>query len=346
MSRARRRGFTLIELLVVIAIIGVLIALLLPAVQQAREAARRIQCTNNLKQMGLALHNYHSAVGTFPMGNAIAAENWNGGNPSQTSWGTFSAQAMMLPYLEQTQIYNACNFNWCIWYADGAVLNATVWNLKVDAFMCPSDTNIGKDHFNSYHGSFGTGTDVWASRTNGVFCPENTSYGLRDLTDGSSSTIAYVEGLCGDYNILTKKFRRMMSGLNPSGGWSLADARTNLAVVMSNADACIQAMVTSPGGNSNRGARWQTGSPGLSLTNIIITPNMQRFQASACRWDCSSGCGADFGHLFSPSSAHAGGVNVLFGDGSVRFVKDSVAQNTWMSLGTRNGEETLSSDSY
>src|SRR5829696_980857 len=101
------RGFTLIELLVVIAIIAVLIALLLPAVQAAREAARRSQCVNNLKQMGLAMHNYHSVIGTFPMGNARAFE----APGVVTDWGTFSAHAMLLPYVEQQALYNSCNFS-------------------------------------------------------------------------------------------------------------------------------------------------------------------------------------------------------------------------------------------
>src|ERR1700678_4022279 len=102
----RRRGFTLIELLVVIAIIAVLIALLLPAVQSAREAARRIQCTNNLKQIGLGLHNYHQAVGTFPLGATLV----NGGYGAVT-YGCWSAQALMLPYVEQSPLYNAANFS-------------------------------------------------------------------------------------------------------------------------------------------------------------------------------------------------------------------------------------------
>jgi prepilin-type N-terminal cleavage/methylation domain-containing protein len=122
MRVSRRGGFTLIELLVVIAIIAVLIALLLPAVQSAREAARRSQCINNMKQMGLAMHNYHSAVGTFPMGNTIAYSD-----PGvQTSWGTFSAHALLLPYLEQAPLYNACNFSWNVWYDVGASATTSI----------------------------------------------------------------------------------------------------------------------------------------------------------------------------------------------------------------------------
>ena len=108
MSRKHRHGFTLIELLVVIAIIGVLIALLLPAVQAAREAARRAQCTNNLKQIGLALHNYHSVNGTFPLGSIKAQQNL--GSYASYRW---SVHAQILPNLEQTALYNAINFNWC-----------------------------------------------------------------------------------------------------------------------------------------------------------------------------------------------------------------------------------------
>jgi prepilin-type N-terminal cleavage/methylation domain-containing protein/prepilin-type processing-associated H-X9-DG protein len=344
MVRPPRRAFTLIELLVVIAIIAVLIALLLPAVQSAREAARRAQCINNLKQIGLGLHNYHQGVGSFPMGNAIAYSD-----PGvQTTWGTFSALAMMLPYVEQTPVYNSCNFAWTVWYGTGAALNATVWNVKVNNFLCPSDGNAGKDFLNSYHGSFGTGTQPWNGNTNGVFAPGQSAYGIADVSDGTSNTVAYVESLTGDYNILTARHRGYVSGMGLDGDATrnIYDARTNLVGVMQNAQTCQQAFQTTPGANSNRGYRWQTGSPGLSIMNIILTPNSSQFTFSACRWDCAATCGTDFGHLFVPSSNHPGGVNVLLCDGSVRFVKDSVAQQTWMSLGSRNGNEVLSSDSY
>jgi len=347
MNHSRRRGFTLIELLVVIAIIAVLIALLLPAVQAAREAARRSQCLNNMKQIGLGLHNYHSSICSFPMGNMRSYEA-----PGViTDWGTFSAQSLLLPYVEQQALYNACNFSWNIWYGTGEPINRTVWNTKVSAFLCPSDGNAGKDHYNSYHGSFGTGTDPSATRTNGVFAPKFTSYGLADITDGSSNTIAYVEALTGDYNDLRKRHRKMVSGVpgGPPAGLIQYDARNNLQFILAQGDLCVKAIDSGspgPGSNSNRGLRWSTGSPGQSLTSIIVTPNSSRFQFSGCRMDCGSGCGVDFGHLFTPSSAHPGGVNALMADGSVKFVKDSVSMPTWMSLGSRDGGEVLSADSY
>jgi len=350
MRHSHRRGFTLIELLVVIAIIAVLIALLLPAVQSAREAARRSQCINNLKQMGLAMHNYHQAVGTFPMGNTIGYAYVG----TQTTWGTFSAHALMLPYLEQTPLYNACNFSWNVWYGTGSVINATVWNVKVNSFMCPSDAKSGfgtnsTNHLNNYYGSYGTGTNPWSNNTNGIFAPEQVSYSIASVTDGTSNTISHTEGIVGCFSVLTIPYRQYVSGVLGTVPCCLLlyDARSNLPAVMGVGQKCQQMIQSGQAGSNNdRGLRWQTGSPGLTLTTIILTPNSSTFTFSGCRWDCSAGCGVDFGHLFVPSSMHPGGVNTLFADGSVRFVKSSVSQSVWMSLGSKDGGEVVSSDSY
>ncbi len=160
--RAPRRGFTLIELLVVIAIIAVLIALLLPAVQAAREAARRIQCTNNLKQIGLAIHNYHSTSDVFPMGCSSGIYDTS---MVYNAKQNLSAHAAMLPYLEQKQIYDAINFNFGCEDASNAYcyqVNATGTNAQIKAFLCPSDPLAGApDHnnttnTNNYYASVGT----------------------------------------------------------------------------------------------------------------------------------------------------------------------------------------------
>src|ERR1700733_15200903 len=157
-----RRGFTLIELLVVIAIIAVLIALLLPAVQSAREAARRIQCTNNLKQLGLALHNYISATNAAPPG-IVTSTSYLGLSPpaSLATWTAWSAQSLLLPYVEQRPLYNAANFNWnCCYTPLGGnnQTNTTVYNTRIASFLCPSDGLAGVQNINSYHGCIGDST--------------------------------------------------------------------------------------------------------------------------------------------------------------------------------------------
>jgi prepilin-type N-terminal cleavage/methylation domain-containing protein/prepilin-type processing-associated H-X9-DG protein len=345
MIHRSRRGFTLIELLVVIAIIAVLIALLLPAVQAAREAARRSQCTNNLKQIGLAMHNYHSTVGSFPIGNAKAVGVLG---QAPYNWGTFGHLAMLLPYMEQTAIANACNFNWTVWVVGGPDVNQTVRDTRINSFLCPSDGNAGKVMWNSYHGSMGPTTEPWGSTGPGIFNTQGPSNSLADITDGSSNTISHVESLVGDPNRRTMKHR---------GGWgsgaiansiNLYDARENLPRILQAAQTCQTQFLGNPGGSyPNRGETWALGAPGFTLTNTILTPNSNQFIFSYCRWDdYCTGCGSDFGHLFVNASNHSGGINAMMADGSVRFIKDSVNQQTWMALGSMSGGETISSDSY
>ncbi len=344
MARTQSRGFTLIELLVVIAIIAVLIALLLPAVQSAREAARRAQCVNNLKQIGLAMHNYHQAIGSFPLGNSVAY-----GSPTDVyTWGTFGHLAMLLPYMEQTAVYNSCNFSWTVWDMGGPQYNSTASNTMISAFLCPSDGNAGRDFRNSYHGSFGTGTDPWSQHTNGVFAPQATSVNIADVTDGTSNTISHVEALTSGTNPGVPRHRQGVSGLGLDTTTNFSDARQNLPLVLQGAQQCQASFVASPTASAaNRGQLWALGSPGFTLTNIVLTPNTSQYTFSYCRWDsCGAGCGSDFGHLFVPSSNHSGGVNTLMADGSVRFVKDSIAMDTWMSAGSANGGEVVSSDSF
>src|SRR5947209_7877310 len=168
MSSKTHRGFTLIELLVVIAIIAVLISLLLPAVQSAREAARRAQCINNMKQIGLGMHNYHTANGSFPLGGTVTSVGPGGGYAAgySTSWGTWSAHALMLGYMEQQPLYNSANFSWAVVMGPGWNINLTVGNSMLNVFLCPSD-NLAPIAVPA--------GDQWAGRLNNYFASVGTT---------------------------------------------------------------------------------------------------------------------------------------------------------------------------
>jgi prepilin-type N-terminal cleavage/methylation domain-containing protein/prepilin-type processing-associated H-X9-DG protein len=358
-----RRGFTLIELLVVIAIIAVLIALLLPAVQAAREAARRSQCVNNLKQIGLALHNYHSTTNTFPLGNGGVVAN---GQNGQATWSPWSCQAMMLPYLELQPLYSQANFNVSTQEGYGYNANSSVIDAQLAVFLCPSDTNTGKGQYfpyyksNSYYASCGTTT--WLANNNGIvggayggigpipttgmFGPAQ-NYGLRDCTDGSSNTIAFSEGLAGD-PIGGSVFKKRNNGVEGVGYTQdeFLDANQNPTLVIAGLQACNSAYQQSSNLSLNKGTFWSVGMTGLTLFNTIVPPNSTLYPWSFCRPGCNGGCQPDSSSYVNAQSAHSGGVNVLAADGSVKFIKDSVAMNIWWALGTRANNETITSDSY
>jgi prepilin-type N-terminal cleavage/methylation domain-containing protein/prepilin-type processing-associated H-X9-DG protein len=355
MSLKVRRGFTLIELLVVIAIIAVLIALLLPAVQAAREAARRSQCVNNLKQLGLGLHNYHSSNDTFPMGGS---KNAYGTAGTYYNWETWSAQACMLPYLEQSALYNSINFNWA---PEGENSGLTAKNTLVSTFVCPSDTNTNKQFNgnwdnNNYHACAGTTTNVENNGTgvSGMF-GSWISFGFRDCTDGTSNTIAYAEALVGDGRgqqrgnqnpSSTYRGNGTMYGGSTDNG--IYDATTNPGYVTNLLNLCVQQFTPTSGNIMDyRGYRWAIGISGWTVMNVVQAPNGGGlYKINYCRVNCGNGCNTDAATSMPATSAHAGGVNVLMSDGSVRFVKDSVSIRSWYALGTRAGNETISSDSF
>ena len=292
MRSPKSRGFTLIELLVVIAIIAVLIGLLLPAVQAAREAARRAQCVNNLKQMGLGMHNYLSAVGVFPLGGSRNNRIYRDSPTSYSAWTCWSAHSMLLPYVEQTPLYNAINFNFAPEINDTVAhpVHATIYKWVVNSFLCPSDPNIGRFSTNSYSFCIGVSSSVggFTGPTNGLF-GVYYSPGIQEATDGTSNTIAMAEHLSGDnqgsgrIGQTSSPSRYRGNGVQGTGGeWETGTVRDNTVsvngqrvlspVARERLDRC-RATWLKPNPNDSivdhRGFRWNMGVTGYTLFNTV-----------------------------------------------------------------------------
>jgi prepilin-type N-terminal cleavage/methylation domain-containing protein/prepilin-type processing-associated H-X9-DG protein len=352
----RRRGFTLIELLVVIAIIAVLIALLLPAVQAAREAARRMQCVNNLKQIGLALHNYHDVNGAFPMGS---------GNSMTTAVGTYfpkqglSVHCAILPQMEQNAIYNAINFSWGDEESTTNIpylIQLTAQSAQIAAFVCPSDLYAGDyvTNSNNYFASLGTsscyiqtGSVTWPTTTlyqglpsTGMFTYQ-ASFNMASVQDGTSNTIAFSESTVGDPKGVAGEVNVGVTSVAIPAGAQVQDANANIPTVLQGLAACGTAWQARTAGVDNqRGANWMHGSMAFTLFNTIALPN-------SVSWTyCSSSTSGSASTFSEADSYHSGGVNTLMGDGSVRFIKSTISRQTWWALGTRATGEVIDASTY
>lgn len=306
-----RSGFTLIELLVVIAIIAVLIALLLPAVQQAREAARRTQCKNNMKQLGLALHNYHDTHNRLPPGG-IHNRDGHGASPTSTSWGP-SWMPMILSYIDQGPLYNQFDFS-----VPRAANYGTVVSTQIPAFRCPTDSNEKANWSNTssfartnYAGNGGAGATFITGdfdnfkRERGPF-NWSRAYGARfaDLEDGTSNTILLGEIIAGERSSDVR------------GAW---------------------AYPTGPFINGATRASSTSINPRIRLVpNGNALDDNRRDRPANCNADvddrqlrCVAG-GSDV--VQTARSKHTGGVHVCLADGGIRFISENIDVNTWMNL--------------
>lgn len=320
------RGFTLVELLVVIAIIGILIALLLPAVQAAREAARRMQCTNHLKQFGLGIHNYHDAYNAIPpLGSTMGTFS------GKTTLHWFSAHCHFLPFMEGTALYEELKNNYLnSWttFADGADAGKTLPAAtgKLTILSCPSDgVATQPSHQNqamrtSYGCSFGDGScngmpghenPVVLTTSRGFFHQHMAWRPFSGVTDGLSNTIAMTEKANQTRNGDTARKTGTISnnGINGSAPWD--------TVPPPSVCTAAAAAANPPGTVNGFGVQFTLGIAGITSVNTILPPNSP---------SCSSDYyGYEGRSLMTPSSFHTGGVNVLLGDGSVHFISETIS---------------------
>ncbi|QDU35838.1 Type II secretion system protein G precursor [Maioricimonas rarisocia] len=333
--RMRRRGFTLIELLVVIAIIAILIALLLPAVQQAREAARRSQCKNNLKQLGLALHNYHDTYGVFPY-------RQGGTNQSTHNWGRLSGFVGLLPYVDQGPLFNQISSE----LVDGGTTyppmgpnpwngNYPPWQQTIPVLLCPSETShSASDSIGDTTYGFVAGDthNTNSSNPRGMFGLRSSTR-FSDILDGSSNTIAMAE----------MKFPVQSGDIGHTAVGSNFTVPTDCLATYN--PTTRQYTVTA---HAWKGRRWSDGGAGSTAVTTTMPPNSP--SCSHNNHDAQNG-------FYSAGSAHVGGCHTLMGDGSVQFISENIdtgnlsvdaatvggvsPYGVWGALGTKAGGEVV-----
>jgi prepilin-type N-terminal cleavage/methylation domain-containing protein len=368
-QHSTQRGFTLIELLVVIAIIAILVALLLPAVQQAREAARRSTCKNNLKQIGIALHNYHDTYDMFMPrrgGTTCNGPNYNDGNCTRLS-GYFG----MLPYLEQSAVFNKISGGDIAagippggsspWANPNGSDNKPFWDVAIPALLCPSDgTRTQKTRVTNYVFNIGdspNGTDS-ATNVRGMFGVQSCVK-MSDILDGTSNTIAMSEHVAFDATATTNSSLFIIQGiaLNATTLASGGNENPNQCYSFLNPSNQSQWLSTATVKSRVGTALWDGRAERCGFTTII-PPNGPA---------CSEGAdpnGDSVNSVLPPTSWHRGGVQAVFADGAVRFITDSIDTNSasgglavdapaqadrskspygiWGAMGTKSSSENVS----
>jgi prepilin-type N-terminal cleavage/methylation domain-containing protein/prepilin-type processing-associated H-X9-DG protein len=379
-----RSGFTLIELLVVIAVIAVLIGLLLPAVQSARESARRAQCINNLKQLGLAVQSYATATNVLPAQTLdnVALPNGTGKLNWFTSWA-----ASILPHLEQQPLFNAINFGVPMMELGPPILgaNTSVGLTSIQVLLCPSESvykslsyvpsaaSTSQFAVTNYAGNYGGPPEIKACSGSIVPVVKNLTFAamlkagvaapltagpvrMQMITDGIANTALFSEHLLSNAPPNTVGDASESPGA-PNAKRGLYQVAITVALDKAstdNAQAFVNACNALPAGTPDAGgigfgAQWLMSMESATANNAymhMMGPNTLSCYGSAEPSNLVSNTSGGIGAAITATSNHPGGVNVGFCDGSVKFVANSVAQQTWWALGTRSGREIIGNDSY